>query len=191
VTSTNYAVGRGKPPVHTRFKKGQSGNPGGKPGPAKLAKQCFRQALHKALARSKLSLAVAEPKTALEEMANGLVFEAACGRTAPLKYLLSLLDGEIEASDRAARKEMQQKDSEQHAAETPPAEAAPARNEPEPVSLLQGKSQGNGEEQAEEVSGPHAANEPPPVVAATPPPADVSTISTCNIRMGTPLVLRN
>jgi Family of unknown function (DUF5681) len=25
----DYEVGRGKPPVHTRFKKGQSGNPRG------------------------------------------------------------------------------------------------------------------------------------------------------------------
>ena len=28
-TKRDYAVGRGKPPVHTRFKKGQSGNPRG------------------------------------------------------------------------------------------------------------------------------------------------------------------
>lgn len=26
----NYEVGRGKPPIHSRFKKGQSGNPGGR-----------------------------------------------------------------------------------------------------------------------------------------------------------------
>ena len=26
-----YEVGRGKPPVHTRWKPGQSGNPGGRP----------------------------------------------------------------------------------------------------------------------------------------------------------------
>ena len=28
-TKRDYAVGRGKPPLHTRFKKGQSGNPRG------------------------------------------------------------------------------------------------------------------------------------------------------------------
>jgi hypothetical protein len=28
-TSADYPVGRGKPPVHTRFKKWQSGNPRG------------------------------------------------------------------------------------------------------------------------------------------------------------------
>lgn len=30
-TPNGYAVGYGKPPVHTRFAKGQSGNPGGRP----------------------------------------------------------------------------------------------------------------------------------------------------------------
>jgi hypothetical protein len=30
MSKRNYAVGRGKPPVHTRFKKGQSGNPKGR-----------------------------------------------------------------------------------------------------------------------------------------------------------------
>ena len=29
--SSGYAVGYGKPPVHTRFRKGQSGNPAGRP----------------------------------------------------------------------------------------------------------------------------------------------------------------
>jgi hypothetical protein len=29
---SNYTVGRGRPPLHTRFQKGQSGNPSGKPG---------------------------------------------------------------------------------------------------------------------------------------------------------------
>jgi hypothetical protein len=27
-------VGPGRPPLHTRFKKGQSGNPGGRPRPS-------------------------------------------------------------------------------------------------------------------------------------------------------------
>jgi Family of unknown function (DUF5681) len=30
-TKRDYEVGRGKPPVHSRFKKGQSGNPRGRP----------------------------------------------------------------------------------------------------------------------------------------------------------------
>jgi len=29
--SAAYQVGYGKPPLHTRFRRGQSGNPGGRP----------------------------------------------------------------------------------------------------------------------------------------------------------------
>jgi hypothetical protein len=31
MSERDYEVGRGKPPVHSRFKKGQSGNPRGRP----------------------------------------------------------------------------------------------------------------------------------------------------------------
>src|ERR1700739_3385023 len=31
MSEKKYDIGRGKPPVHTRFKKGQSGNPTGRP----------------------------------------------------------------------------------------------------------------------------------------------------------------
>jgi hypothetical protein len=48
-SSSDYAVGRGKPPLHSRFQKGQSGNPSGRPGPAKLAMQRFQRALWAAL----------------------------------------------------------------------------------------------------------------------------------------------
>ena len=41
----DYTVGRGKPPVHTRFKPGQSGNPRGRPRGAVDAKQALQAAL--------------------------------------------------------------------------------------------------------------------------------------------------
>ena len=41
--SGDYRVGYGKPPLETRFKKGQSGNPGGRPRRARnLMTQLYR-----------------------------------------------------------------------------------------------------------------------------------------------------
>ena len=42
----NYEVGYGKPPRHTRFKKGQSGNPKGRPNGSKNAATLLNEALH-------------------------------------------------------------------------------------------------------------------------------------------------
>jgi hypothetical protein len=80
-TSTaTYAVGRGKPPFHTRFKKGQSGNPSGKPGPAKLAKQRFRRALYAALEGSTEELELAKPANGMVAMARRMVLDVTGGR---------------------------------------------------------------------------------------------------------------
>lgn len=42
----DYSVGYGKPPRHTRFTKGQSGNPRGRPRGAKNLKTLLNQALN-------------------------------------------------------------------------------------------------------------------------------------------------
>jgi hypothetical protein len=42
----NYEIGYGKPPPHTRFKKGQSGNPRGRPPGAKNLKTLLSEALN-------------------------------------------------------------------------------------------------------------------------------------------------
>ena len=41
-----YEVGYGKPPCHTRFKKGQSGNPRGRPSGSKNLKALLNEALN-------------------------------------------------------------------------------------------------------------------------------------------------
>ena len=42
----DYEVGYGKPPQHTRFKQGQSGNPHGRPGGSKNLKTLLSEALN-------------------------------------------------------------------------------------------------------------------------------------------------
>jgi hypothetical protein len=42
----DYEVGYGKPPRHTRFQKGQSGNPRGRPGGSKNLKTLLSEALN-------------------------------------------------------------------------------------------------------------------------------------------------
>jgi hypothetical protein len=42
----DYKVGYGKPPRHTRFKKGQSGNPRGRPSGSKNLKTLLNEALN-------------------------------------------------------------------------------------------------------------------------------------------------
>jgi Family of unknown function (DUF5681) len=42
----DYEVGYGKPPRHTRFKKGQSGNPRGRPSGSKNLKTLLNEALN-------------------------------------------------------------------------------------------------------------------------------------------------
>ena len=43
----SYVVGKGRPPVLTRWKPGQSGNPKGRPKGAKNIMTCFRQELNR------------------------------------------------------------------------------------------------------------------------------------------------
>jgi hypothetical protein len=97
--SGEYTVGRGRPPLQTRFKKGQSGNPSGKPGPAKLLKARFERALCQALEGSVEELERAKPDTAVAAMAHRMVLDATAGRTPAQRLLLSALDAGAKGSD--------------------------------------------------------------------------------------------
>ena len=96
---STYTVGRGKPPLHTRFQKGQSGNPSGKPGPARLARQRFRRALCAALGAETAALKDARPRVTLDAMVRRLMLDAAGGNTGAMKLILSELEREIARSD--------------------------------------------------------------------------------------------
>jgi hypothetical protein len=145
---STYAVGRGKPPLHTRFKKGQSGNPSGKPGPAKLAKQRFERALFAALEGSEAELELSKPENVIAGIARRMALDASAGRMQAVRLVLSLLDAEN-------AKTSTEDDSAELAAE-----------EAELLSLLQGKTQGNGKEWLEDILWPDDKKEPAPVASA-------------------------
>jgi hypothetical protein len=122
---SNYTVGRGKPPLHTRFQKGQSGNPSGKPGPAKLARQRFQRALHTALEAETAELKDARPRVNLDVIARRLTLAAAGGDRGAMKLILSELDREIAREEPgpagwSMTEETEEESGEQGADEPPP-----------------------------------------------------------------------
>ena len=88
-TEQDYTVGYCKPPRHSRFKKGQSGNPGGRPAGSKNLKTLVIQALNK-------DTVITEDGrhrkiTKREAVAIGLVNRSATADFRALKILLDIL----------------------------------------------------------------------------------------------------
>jgi hypothetical protein len=109
--------------LHTRFQKGQSGNPSGKPGPAKLARQRFQRALYAALEGDTADLKQSFPRGILEVLARRFALDAVGGRVGAMKLILSELDKEIargEASNAKDGNDAREGRAEQGADEPPP-----------------------------------------------------------------------
>jgi Family of unknown function (DUF5681) len=85
----DYEVGYGKPPHHTRFKRGQSGNPKGRPPGAKNLASSLNELLNELVVikedggRKRIS----KRKAALKQLVN----EAAKGNWRALKLLVDVL----------------------------------------------------------------------------------------------------
>ena len=84
-----YEVGYGKPPRHTRFKKGQSGNPRGRPGGSKNLKTLLNEALNEPVVVSEEGRR--RKITKREAIVTQLVNRSATADLRALKILLDTL----------------------------------------------------------------------------------------------------
>lgn len=84
----DYAVGYRKPPEHTRFKKGQSGNPKGRPKGAKSTSTLFDKALSKKITATEDGQTVVMTKR--EALFIGLVNRAIKGDQRAAETILKL-----------------------------------------------------------------------------------------------------
>ena len=84
-----YRVGYGKPPLHTRFKQGQSGNPKGRPRGAKNLASLLNEALNELVlvAEDGGRKRISKRKAAFKQLVN----EAAKGNWRALKLLVDIL----------------------------------------------------------------------------------------------------
>lgn len=81
----NYEVGYGKPPKHTRFPKGKSGNPNGRPKKLKKLADVFAQSLAKEIEIKGKVI------TKLELIVEAVIQHAVKGKPAALNIVLEQL----------------------------------------------------------------------------------------------------
>jgi hypothetical protein len=133
-SAKTYAVGKGKPPVHSRFKKGQSGNPSGKPGPKKAMRVQLKEALECALEAQPIDLQMAVPETAAAEIIKELVSAAMRADASSCRLLFQLIETMEPEMPRGT-----------HRDETAFTAVTQDEDKTSTVSLPQGKTQGSFE----------------------------------------------
>jgi hypothetical protein len=145
----DYTVGRGKPPVDSQFKKGQSGNPGGKPRAARTIQNRWRVSLEAALMMPYPELEGAKPRTAQDEVVRSIVRSAVRGKHQATKTIMEL-------TEKYAKMDSQVASNEKKPAPEPTSAGGAAKVETQGVTLSQGNSQGNlkNESTAEAITQP-------------------------------------
>jgi hypothetical protein len=138
MTKSSYSVGKGKPPAHAQFKKGQSGNPGGKPKsrkapPTTSMQQRLKEALEEAIRSDWEKLQDWETDDDVKEpmqcLANDLLLDGFKTREGR-KTLLALME----------KLDQLKTDEKMH--------------KPQPVSLSEGKAEGKAEGKTAEAVAP-------------------------------------
>lgn len=102
MSEPTYPVGHCRPPEHTRFRKGQSGNPGGKPGPKKILKRAFDAALGDALHADKQDVKDARSRKLIEALARKVALDALDGRASAQRLVLGVLERDDDDERKAA-----------------------------------------------------------------------------------------
>jgi hypothetical protein len=87
----SYEIGYGKPPAHSRYRKGQSGNPGGRPGPRRAMERRMQAAFEELLFLSPAAFAKYVPRDGIDSVAGNLARAAARGKTAAIRLLSSFV----------------------------------------------------------------------------------------------------
>jgi hypothetical protein len=95
-TEREYTVGKGKPPKHTRFQKGQSGNPTGRRKGSKNVATLLEQVLNERVAVTENGKRRTISK--LEAMLKQLANKAASGDHHAIKLLIPLADTYLASS---------------------------------------------------------------------------------------------
>jgi hypothetical protein len=102
--SGDYEIGYGKPPVHTRFQKGHSGNPSGKAGTKKARRLRFAEMLDAWMFSSIESVERMNCRTPFAGMAQDMILGGARGKTAAIRTAFDFLDELDGISPRRRRK---------------------------------------------------------------------------------------
>lgn len=101
MSEASYAVGYGRPPMHSRFQKGRSGHPGGRPRPKKKLRIEFERALDDALNADAEALRQAKPTKAIELLAWQLAIDALDSQSAARRLVLAMVGEDAEEAPRA------------------------------------------------------------------------------------------
>lgn len=90
MADTSYTVGKGKPPKDSQFKKGQSGNPGGRPRWESFRDR-LKAGIEAALERKTQDVHLGAKRNVFEDLVNRMVVDAVHNNDQQRKVFLALM----------------------------------------------------------------------------------------------------